>query len=93
MTRIRAALAAAATDLAPEVIDRLAEAATEAAFRVRWDKNGWASLGSFYMGKVHRTNVWNCVPRVLIGYPSEHPTESAARAALERAVMEAVNGQ
>jgi len=97
MTRIRAALAAAAPDLAPEVLDRLAEAATEAAFRITWSPpTEWGTvygkIGPYGAGAYYRDGGrWWSVP--LSGAGADHPTEAAARAALERAVREAVNGQ
>jgi len=103
MTRIRAALASAAPDLAPDVLDRLAEAATEAAFRLDWRDRGSGKFGAYfgrlYCGDVFHTgkDEWTVLfrrmeeggPTVIL---SRHPLQSAARAALERAVREAIYG-
>ena len=86
---LRARLAAAA----PALDDATLDAIERAALPLVW-RDGMAYLGQIHVGAVYRAMArhdWLCIPRGIPNIPaSAHPTEAAARAALETAVMEAI---
>lgn len=81
-------------DLAITAWNRLATPGQgEVRGRVRWEADR-LYLGSLLLGRVtqsvERDGEWRS-SGVYLGLPSYHPTEAAARAALEAAVREAIN--
>lgn len=94
MTPLRARLAAAAPGLDDATMDALERAALPA---IVWSPWKTAHIGKLQVGAINRVwargELWSAfVPGA--GLPTEmHPTEAAAREALERAVIVVIYGQ